>query len=270
MTVGALAIADEEPALAREIIAHGRESIVLAMHSFAPDGGWAEGPGYWNYATSYNVYYLAALQSALGTDFDLKKMPGFAETGNFRIQLVGPLTAPSTLPMAPSAGTAPQMLWFAREFHRPLYAQHERRLAATRPSIFHLLWSGKSRERKRESDLPRDAIFHGVNVAFFRSAWNDPQAVYVGFKGGDNKANHSHLDLGTFVLDALGERWAIDLGSDDYNLPGYFGKQRWTYYRLRTEGHNTLTIDGDNQNPAAKRRSSLFSRNRSGHLPWPT
>ena len=28
---------------------------------FAPDGGWAEGPGYWNYATSYNVYMLAAL-----------------------------------------------------------------------------------------------------------------------------------------------------------------------------------------------------------------
>lgn len=95
-------------------------------------------------------------------------------------------------------------------------------------------------------------VFRGVNVAFFRSGWEDPRAVYVGFKGGDNKANHSHLDLGTFVLDALGERWALDLGSDDYNLPGYFGKQRWTYYRLRTEGHNTLTIDGQNQRVTGK------------------
>ena len=74
----------------------------------------------------------------------------------------------------------------------------------------------------------------------------------MGFHGGDNQANHSHLDLGTFVLDALGERWALDLGGDDYNLPGYFGKERWTYYRLRTEGHNTLTIDGPNQSPAAQ------------------
>ena len=24
-------------------------------------------------------------------------------------------------------------------------------------------------------------------------------------------------------MDALGQRWARDLGSDDYNLPGYFG-----------------------------------------------
>jgi len=89
-------------------------------------------------------------------------------------------------------------------------------------------------------------------VAFFRSAWEDRDAVFLGFKGGDNAANHSHLDLGTFVLDALGQRWALDLGGDDYNLPGYFGGQRWTYYRLRTEGHNTLTIGGENQEPKAK------------------
>ena len=34
-------------------------------------------------------------------------------------------------------------------------------------------------------------------------------------------------DLGGFVFDALGARWAMDLGADNYNLPGYFGGQRW-------------------------------------------
>ena len=72
-------------------------------------------------------------------------------------------------------------------------------------------------------------------------------------RGGDNQANHSHLDLGTFVLDGLGHRWAVDLGGDNYNLPGYFSKaQRWTYYRLRTEGQNTLVIDGQNQETKAR------------------
>jgi hypothetical protein len=60
------------------------------------------------------------------------------------------------------------------------------------------------------------------------------------------------------VLDALGERWALDLGPDDYNLPGYFGKQRWTYYRLRTESHNTLTIDGANQVASARAPLVVF------------
>jgi len=84
-----------------------------------------------------------------------------------------------------------------------------------------------------------------------RSSWTDPKAVWAALKGGDNKANHSHLELGAFWLDADGQRWAVDLGGDDYNLPGYFGKQRWTYYRLATVGQNTLTIGGQSQDPKA-------------------
>jgi hypothetical protein len=125
-------------------------------------------------------------------------------------------------------------------------------LAEKHPEIFHLLWCARDDAEKAPEALPRDAVFRGIDVAFFRSDWEDPRTVYVGFKGGDNRANHSHLDLGSFVLDAGGTRWALDLGGDDYNLPGYFGKQRWTYYRLRTEGHNTLTIDGANQSPTAR------------------
>ena len=92
-----------------------------------------------------------------------------------------------------------------------------------------------------------------------RSRWNDPEAMFVGFKAGDNKVNHSHLELGNFVLDAAGQRWAIDLGADNYNLPGYFGNQRWTYYRLNTAGHNTLLIDGKNQDPKAVAPIVTFS-----------
>ena len=101
--------------------------------------------------------------------------------------------------------------------------------------------------------------FKHAGVACFRSAWDDPQAIYVGFKGGDNSANHAHLDLGTFVLDAFGQRWASDLGSDSYDLPDYFGKLRWAYYRTRTEGHNTLLIDDANQDASAKAPIIAFS-----------
>jgi hypothetical protein len=81
-----------------------------------------------------------------------------------------------------------------------------------------------------------------------RGSWNDPNTWYVGFKGGNARASHGHLDLGSFVVDAFGQRWASDLAGDSYGLPAYFGRLRWTYYRLRTEGHNTLTIDAQNEN----------------------
>jgi hypothetical protein len=66
------------------------------------------------------------------------------------------------------------------------------------------------------------------------------------------------LDIGSFVLDADGVRWALDLGSDDYNMPGYFGRERWQYYRMTNLSHNTLVIDGQIQNPSARCEVTAF------------
>ena len=50
-------------------------------------------------------------------------------------------------------------------------------------------------------------------------------------------------------------RWVRDLGSDYYNLPGYFRMhkeaKRWKYYRLSSAGHSVVTLDGENQNVTA-------------------
>ncbi len=251
ISIGALAIGDDEPELAATILNYALESIKLPMAEYAPDGGWKEGPGYWHYATRYNVYFLAALESALGTDFGLARMPGFNKAGLFRIYFTGPAGLTFNYADAhPPAGNAAEMFWLARKFDEPVYAWQERQLLK-RPDALDLLWYEPKQKSPTESKLPLHALFRGVDVAFFRSAWEDPAAIFVGFKGGDNKANHSHVDLGSFVLDAHGVRWAHDLGGDDYNLPGYFGKQRWSYFRLRTESHNTLTINGENQDPRA-------------------
>jgi len=250
--MGALAVADESPELAGEILRNALESLRLPMTGFAPDGAWKEGPGYWNYATDYNVVFLAALDSALGTDFGLSRMTGFADTGLFPIYLTGPLGR--TVNYADgSDGTirAPQMFWLARRFRRPEYARYQAQVAA--PQALDLIWYD-SPDDGAGSGLPLDKYFRGAEVATFRGAWEERDSVFVGLKCGDNKANHSHLDLGSFVLDALGKRWAVDLGADDYNLPGYFGGQRWNYYRLRAEGHNTLVINPTNspdQDPGA-------------------
>lgn len=262
--LGALAIGDEEPAVAGTFLAAALQSIQLPMAEFAPDGAWAEGPGYWNYATSYNVLFLAALETALGTDFGLSQMPGFSETGMFPIYVSGP--SGGTFNYADAGeGTirAPQMFWLARKFDRPMYAWFERQHASPQP--LDLVWFDARGDQPTPAALPLDNYFRNAEVATFRSAWDDRQGVFVGFKAGDNKVNHSHLDLGSFVLEALGTRWAIDLGSDDYNMPAYFGKQRWTYYRLRAEGHNTLVIDPGteaDQDPKAAARITRFESRR--------
>ena len=261
LAVGALAVADEEPAVAAEVLTSGLKAVQGAMANFGVDGGWNEGPGYWDYTLRYTSTYLTALQSALGSMKGLDQTPGLAETGLFRIHFIGPTGRTFNFADAhEGAGSAAAMFWLARVFDRPVYAAHERRTGGG--GAFDLLWYTPEGQGPAESGLAPSKLFRGVNVAFLRSAWDNPNALWVGFKGGDNQANHSHLDLGTFVLDALGERWALDLGGDDYNLPGYFGDKRWTYYRLRTEGHNTLVVNGENQAPKAKAPVVAFSSTR--------
>jgi len=98
-----------------------------------------------------------------------------------------------------------------------------------------------------------DKLFKGhTDLAVFRSSWDDPNALFLAVKGGRNKVSHANLDLGTFVMDALGVRWVMDLGGDSYSLPGYFGmfadnSPRWKYFRTSSHSHNVPTIDGRNQ-----------------------
>jgi len=265
ITVGALALAEREPELAEWLITRMRESLPKALVSYAPDGAWREGPGYWGYATRYTVYAFAALQSALGTDFGLSSSAGLAEAGEHRLQITGPTGSFFNFADCGEAARGdPTLLWLARRYESPVLAVAQRQLAGDEGTTGDLMWydpRGSVEDIKR---LPLDARFQYINVAVMRSAWQDPQAIYVGFKGGDNKAGHAHLDLGTFVLDALGERWACELGADEYNMPGYFGGQRWTYYRLKTEGQNTLTLNGENQNTRAAAPIVLFDSSNDG------
>ncbi|MGQ9513707.1 MAG: heparinase II/III domain-containing protein [Thermoproteota archaeon] len=258
--VGALAIADKDPEIAGEIVQSALRSIRVAMSEFAPDGGWAEGPGYWAYATFYNVIFIEALSTSLGTDFGLSKFKGFSETGFFIPYLTGPTGLLFNFADCDDRlGNIPQALWLASRFNRPIFAQQEMRKPIPHP--LDLVWFTNGSRSYREMSLPLDKYFRNVEVATMRSDWDDEGALFVAFKAGDNKANHSHLDCGTFVLDALGYRWAIDLGPDDYNLPSYFEKDRWKYYRLRSEGHNTLVIDPGqeaDQNPIAKTQIVRF------------
>jgi hypothetical protein len=253
LALGALAVADEAPDVARQVLDVTRQAMDKPMSTYAPDGGSAEGPGYWDYAMRYTVFYIAAAQTALGTDLGLTQFEGFDKAGWFRINTIGPTGLAFNFADGKEfPGNSSAMFWMAKLFKEPAFAIAERDFAAKWGDAFHLLWWNDSGTTLTDAKTPVDALFKKVGVACFRSAWDDRDAFYVGFKGGNNAANHAHLDLGTFVLDAFGQRWATDLGSDDYDLPDYFGKLRWTYYRTRTEGHNTLLIDDQNQDASAK------------------
>ena len=91
-------------------------------------------------------------------------------------------------------------------------------------------------------------------IGFFRSAWSlesegaSGKHSYLAFKAANGVPNHNDLDGGTFVFEADGQRWAMDMGADNYQLKNYFTQSleyRYGYYRKSTAGHNTLTFNND-------------------------
>ena len=271
--VGALAIADQEPKLCGEILQNAVKNLPLAMVNYAPDGAWGEGPGYWGYATQYNVAILAALDSALGKDFGLSKIPGFSLAGDMPIYSNTPTGGSFNFADAPDDAIASStMFWLAGKFDAPRFARE--RLGqlegaaggaggkgAFSAEPLDLLWFNPKWADVSVTPAPLARYFPHVEMMTARSAWGDRKAAFLGFKAGSNAVNHSHLDVGSFIYETRGQRFFIDLGPDDYNLPDYFGKARWDYYRLRAEGHNTLVINPDgrpDQDPKAETKITRF------------
>jgi len=245
--IGALAIADEDPKLAEYILRNVIKYLPYAMVHFGPDGAWNEGPGYWGYATQYNIYILSGLQTVLGTDFGLSNIEGFSKTVLFPMYLTGPFNRSFNYADGgdgPTGGS--QLYWLAAKYNAPLAAKYQLQLTRS-GSPLDLLWYSKELTDRQAQLPPLAAYYRASEVATMRGAWDDRNTWFVGFKAGDNNANHSNLDLGSFVLDAYGKRFIMDLGADNYNAPGYFSTgangPRWNYYRMRAEGHNTLVIN---------------------------
>ena len=260
--IGALAVIDDYPEIASQALHESLQRLPNVMQHYAPDGAWNEGIAYWHYGTFYNTVILAALNTSLGSDFGLSELPGFDKTGLFPIYMNGAFDIPFNFSDGDERFIrAPELFWMSERYEKPVYNYYQQK--STAHGAIDFIWYKPINRNFTPRELPLDRYFRDTEVVTMRSEWENTQGIFVGFKAGDNKATHSNLDLGTFVIDALGVRWATELGRDDYNLPGYFDQkeQRWTYYKTRAEGQNTLVINPNknpDQNPEANSKIIRF------------
>ncbi len=264
MTYGALAIFEDEKDLATGIIERAAGSILLPMGDYEPDGAYPEGYSYWGYGTSFNIMFLSAMEKAIGKDFGVELNPGFLKTASYLENMTGPKgSCFNYSDSGPGGGMNPAMFWFAGRLNDPSLLWSERYfLENTNPPNDRLLpavmiWGAGSTMDKITPPLKTTWIGEGKNpVALMRTSWTDRDAIFAGFKCGSPSVNHGHMDAGSFVMEASGVRWAMDLGMQDYNSLETAGvdlwnmaqnSQRWEVYRYNNFVHNTLTVDGQLQ-----------------------
>ena len=284
LTLGALAVAEENPDVAREFLTLARKNNPNGLKPYAPIGIYPEGPGYWNYGTTYQVLMVSALQTALGTDWNLPTAPGFLASAAALVEQTGPTGRPFNFSDG-GDGVAfePTLFWFAQRLHYPalVYFQHQllQQKLAHPPgedkddgiSPLLAIWIGGLPQTIPVPTLPLAWRGDGANpVGVFRSSWTDTNALFLAFKGGSAGLNHAHMDAGSFVLDADGVRWATDLGAQSYSSIESKGwalfnraqnSDRWRVYRLNNFSHNTLTIGGQLHKVTGDARIISFTAN---------
>lgn len=260
IAVAALAISDEEPVISKSILEYSVKYISNGIKGYAPDGAWNEGSGYWEYGTMYLSLFLSSMKNTFGTDLGLLNSPGLKETGDFINYVSG--QGKYGFGYGDSSGkriSGPELMWLGKIYNKPYYIWRRTIDADSNPTPLDMLWyDNKINDDIINSKMPLDRYFRKVEIATFRSSWNDPMGIFAAIKGFNfENRNHTDLDSGDFVLESDGVQWAEELEGDNYNLPGYFSTNknnlnRWDYYRKRAEGQNTIVINpnkGPDQNP---------------------
>lgn len=252
MLMGAIAVADEDPATAEEIIEYSMRGVEYMMKQYATSGGWHEGVTYWDYTDEFLVYMISTLMSATGTDYGLYyNTQGMRHTGYYLFDMIGP-GGIFNIHDADEKATmeAERMFFHADHMDDNVLAKMTlQNKEGVKGDALDLLFYKPEKMKNCESESlpPLDGYYNGVEIAAMRSDWQEPNAVYAALHGGWNQDIHGQVDAGDFVLDALGQRWICDTGKENYNLPGFWnytqGGGRGTYYCNRAEGNNTLVIN---------------------------
>lgn len=254
----ALAIADEEGYEDASNLVLNRIWRVLpnCFKYFGPDGAGFEGPDYWNYAMANYLLYEAALCSSIGEEdyplFSVLDEYGMNKTGDFALHVLGSSSTTFNFYDGRARGiSCGSDFWLARYFDRPEFAGYIYE-SGNDPVRSVLMYRPDDRYENWRDSVQLDYSAGGyVQFGAMRASFEKgSQGMYVGYKGNDkNPATHGRLDAGAFVLDSQGTRFIELPSSEDYYQSEMFGALRYTYYRNRGEGSNTLVIGpGVNQN----------------------
>lgn len=250
--LAALAIGDEEgyEALANEVINLTCRSLPVSLQILAPDGGTHEGVTYWEYGLGWFFVYQNSLITACGDDLGLSGMSGISETGYFPISLMGPTKQTFNYGDATSATVSSHIFhWLARLYNKPEFVGYKYEVEPNGGGAYDLAMYRPFEDTPDfTSIMPLDKMFVSADyVASTRSSWIDQNALFAAYIAGANQTGHGDMDIGSFVLEALGTRWITDFGQDDYWADGAFdfsvGGTRWKYYRKGAEGHNVVVMN---------------------------
>ena len=266
--IASMAFSEVNPERATEFLEMCYKNMPIAFENFTPDGVYAEGPRYYQSGMNSIVFFIASSRNFFGSDFGMSEIAGFKELGYFPVYITTPTGMFNFGDNKAEQCFTPVLHWYANEYNAPLLSAYQKNDAPEefiqndsadterngngKENALSSLWYNREFDKKTVSFENEPLCNHlasdvGQPLVLMRSAYLDKNATFAGIKGGYNFINHGDLDIGTFVFDALGARWAEERGPGAYDAPNYFlntpAGGRWKNYSKRAEGQNTLVIN---------------------------
>jgi len=251
--IGAMAFADVFDEW-RELAEYGLEGVLVVLEEGDREGGWQEGPGYWEYGVGHCADFAADLKRFTGGKVDLFKHRYLKRTGDFRIYMTAtPGRVWNWSDGHKAAGNSATLCLLAREYANPVYQAAA--LDGGVASIRHLLYLDLDLKRKPPEPaegFPLTKAFPDIGVTAMRTGFGKGDA-YVGVKAGNlgPGVNHEHADLGSVVIHAGGRELLAELDGWPYaqsegKAGGFFDKggRRWDYDFNGPASHNLVLLEG--------------------------
>ncbi len=273
LVVAALSIYEKCSSESKKIIDKAISTNAPVMKEiYNPDGNYPEGYGYWGYGTAYECLMLSAMETCTGSDNGLASCEGFAKTGKWVMFMEGMnRLAFNYCDCAPSSTTMPALWYLADKFKDPsmLYVEGIKLSEGMynndgSPMYLPMAVTYADKVSTASISAPTDHIWsgHGINpVGLVRGDWTFSESdKFLGLKTGKCNNSHGHMDVGSFVYDALGVRWSADYGLQSYSTienynydtskypGGAFGSYaqtafRWGVFRYNNYNHSTITLN---------------------------
>ncbi|MFB6227500.1 MAG: heparinase II/III family protein [Halobacteriales archaeon] len=245
----------EDPDRQAAIVAKAARSLEGYLGDFGPDGGTAEGIGYWNFGFGNYVTLAAHLRARTGGAYSLLSPPIVEEIARYPLWIE--MSPGRFVPFSDGSedGRVDPFIacWLGRQLDLPELAARGRREFEDDPSVDGLGESLHTLQAVRAvpEDLTVPTPSRRVHLAGYdwwlsRVDPADPEGLVVVAKGGHNDESHNHNDLGSFVVHHRGESHLTDLGSPSYDA-GYFSERRYEYLVARSLGHSVPHVNGTEQ-----------------------
>ena len=234
MTMAVLAMAEDYPKETTVILDNAAKYMPNCLKHFAPDGVCYEGPAYWGYTVTYLSLYLKAVADNDGGKGGIDRLEGLDKTAlyskrtltpsgrifNFANASKDPLNTPAYFFFSRHYGQPEVAAWYREEIGRVIRND----MPLNQLFFLSLPWFDPAVSDGRQKGIPTLEVYHNTinDIVVFNGNRKKKGALFLIAKGGEPRQAHQQMDCGTFLVESEGICWTEDLGSEDYNVPGFW------------------------------------------------